>query len=139
MKKIKLLVLLTIMLIPLNIFAYEKEEYIYTNIDTQGKEIEKVINNELKLNYKGEVKDNSYLKDILNINGNEKFTTDENTLTWESKGKSILYSKQNTSQPVSPGKAFNNLIFNLFKHSLSLYRAFVELIADSKTLCKTYL
>ena len=46
MKKIKLLVLLTIMLIPLNIFAYEKEEYIYTNIDTQGKEVEKVINNE---------------------------------------------------------------------------------------------
>ena len=91
MKKIKLLVLLTIMLIPLNIFAYEKEEYVYTNIDTQGKEVEKVINNELKLNYKGEVKDNSYLKDILNINGNEKFTTDENTLTWESKGKSILY------------------------------------------------
>lgn len=98
MKKIKLLVLLTIMLIPLNIFAYEKEEYIYTNIDTQGKEVEKVINNELKLNYIGEVKDNSYLKDILNINGNEKFTTDENTLTWESKGKSILYEGKTDKQ-----------------------------------------
>ena len=55
------------------------------------------------------------------------------------KGKDKLYSRQKISQPISPGRGFNNLIFNLLRHSLSLNLAFVEFIEDSKTLWSTYL
>ena len=46
------LIILILMLIPINCLAYDKKEYIYTNLDTKGNEVEKVINNELKVKYK---------------------------------------------------------------------------------------
>ena len=91
MKNILKLFLISITFIPISVFAYDKNEFVYTNIDSSGKEIKKVVNNELKLNYKGNVEDDSLLKDIVNINGNEKFDKNNNMITWKSKGKDIFY------------------------------------------------
>ena len=88
----KILILLVILLLPINIFAYQKEEFIYTNIDSKGKEIDKLVNNEIKIKSKGTIEDETYLKNILNINGDEKFDLNNNNkLLWKSDGKSILY------------------------------------------------
>ena len=87
----KLLFLLIILIIPINIFAYEKEEFVYTNINNKGEEVEKLINNEIKLKTKGIIEDETYLKNILNINGDEEFELKDKSLLWESKGKTILY------------------------------------------------
>lgn len=87
----KILILLVILLLPINIFAYQKEEFIYTNIDSKGKEIDKLVNNEIKIKSKGTIEDETYLKNILNINGDEKFDLNNNKLLWKSDGKSILY------------------------------------------------
>ena len=87
----KIILLLIILILPINIFALEKHEFVYTNIDSKGNEVDKLINNEIRLKDKGTIKDETYLKNILNNNGDEKFKQDENTLLWESKGKSILY------------------------------------------------
>ena len=91
MKRFIKLLFTLVLFIPISCLAYDKKEYIYTNIDTNGNEVEKIVNNELILNYKGKIKDNSYLKDILNINGDESFNYKDNILTWESKGNSIIY------------------------------------------------
>ena len=91
MKRFIKLLFTLVLFIPISCLAYDKKEYIYNNIDTNGNEVEKIVNNELILNYKGKIKDNSYLKDILNINGDESFNYKDNILTWESKGNSIIY------------------------------------------------
>ena len=36
-----------------------------------------------------EVQDETYLKDLLNVNGKENFTLSNNNLKWENKGKDI--------------------------------------------------
>lgn len=101
MKRFIKILFTLILLIPISCFAYEKKEYVYTNLDTKGNEVEKIVNNELILNYKGKVKDNSYLKDILNINGEEKFDNNKNILTWESKGNNIIYEgKTDKKNPI---------------------------------------
>ncbi len=101
MKRFIKILFTLVLLIPISCFAYEKKEYVYTNLDTKGNEVEKIVNNELILNYKGKVRDNSYLKDILNINGEEKFNNNKNMLTWESKGNNIIYEgKTDKKNPI---------------------------------------
>jgi len=95
MKAHKLLygtLLISIMLQPLTTFAYTKKETIYTNLDETGKIYKQAINNHLYLSKEDDViEDETYLKDILNINGKEKFKLQDQKLTWENKGKDIFY------------------------------------------------
>ena len=95
MKAHKLLygtLLISIMLQPLTTFAYTKKETIYTNLDETGKIYKQEINNHLYLSKEDDViEDETYLKDILNINGKEKFKLQDQKLTWENKEKDIFY------------------------------------------------
>ena len=50
----------------------------------------------LKINETTKLDDNSILKDILNISGDEKFTQSENNLKWETKGENIVYKGTTT-------------------------------------------
>ena len=47
MKRFIKILFTLILLIPISCFAYEKKEYVYTNLDTKGNEVEKIVNNEL--------------------------------------------------------------------------------------------
>lgn len=91
-----------IILSPTSIFALEKKETIYTNLNYNGKVTKTVVNNHLYLEDKGTVEDETELKDILNINGDEKYNLEGNKLTWSSSGKDIFYQGSTDKElPVS--------------------------------------
>lgn len=82
---------LAVITIPTTTFALEKEETVYTNLSYLGKKKSSTVVN--KLEYKGEeeIIDESELKDILNINGNEKYKKDGETIIWKTDNKDIFY------------------------------------------------
>ena len=90
MKKIKYL-LFTLLLIPISVFALDKEETIFSNLDYTGKVKNVKVTNHLKINETKTLEDNSSLKEILNISGDEKFKNDNGLLKWETKGEDIVY------------------------------------------------
>lgn len=93
MKKInKLLVTLLaglVLFIP-NTYAYTKEETIYTKLKSNGS-IKKTMVNEHLSGLKGDTKDMSDLKEILNLNGDETFTKKGNKITWNSPKNDLYY------------------------------------------------
>lgn len=50
------------------------------------------VSNHLENDSDGEIKDNSILTNIINVNGSEDFTLDNNIVTWYAKGKDIFYT-----------------------------------------------
>ena len=73
------------------VYALTKEETVYAKLDEKG-DIKNVSISEHLYDYKDNlIKDKSILKDIKNINGNEKFSKDGNDLLWETKGNDIYY------------------------------------------------
>lgn len=95
MKKInKLLsgvILSSLILTPINADALTKRETIYTNLDSNGNPYKTLVNNHLYINEKGNIKDETQLKEILNINGDEKFSFDNGVLTWNANNRDIFY------------------------------------------------
>ncbi len=91
-----------VMLSPSNTFALEKKETVYTNLNYNGSITKTVVNNHLYLEDKGTIEDETELKDILNLNGDEKYNLEGNKLTWTSAGKDIFYQgTTNKELPVS--------------------------------------
>lgn len=80
-----------VILSPISTLALEKKETVYTNLNYNGSITKTVVNNHLYLEDKGTVEDETELKDILNINGDEKYNLEGNKLTWTSTGKDIFY------------------------------------------------
>ena len=95
MKKIKYL-LFALLLLPVSVFALDKEETIFSNLDYTGKVKNVKVTNHLKINETKSLDDNSILKDILNISGDEKFTNKDGNIKWETKGEDIVYKGTTT-------------------------------------------
>lgn len=92
MKNIYKIILLVIsILLPINTFAYEKEEVVFTTLNSNGEVIENIVNNHLKYTSKEEIEDYTILNNILNISGNEKLNLKDNKLTFKTNGKDITY------------------------------------------------
>lgn len=89
--KILSLILIGILLSPSNTLALTKEETVYTNLSSDGTIIKSVVNNHLTVEEEGLIDDETRLKDILNLNGKEKFNLDNQKLTWEANNKDIFY------------------------------------------------
>lgn len=69
-----------------------KEETVYVTMDANGKKDEVIVSDWLKnAGINGKISDVSDLKDIQNTKGNEKFTQDDSTLTWDAKKNDIYY------------------------------------------------
>ena len=92
MKKLKTasLIGLSLLLLPFNASA-AKTESIYTKLDYNGDTVKSTVSNHIENDKNGEVKDNTILSNILNVNGDETFTLDKDTLTWYAKEKDIFY------------------------------------------------
>lgn len=100
-KKKYSLLLLGLMLFPLNTYALNKTETIYTHLDYQGKKEQTVVSNHLSFIGDTDVQDETELKEILNISGEEKFNMDGNRLTWNPLGKDIYYQgKTDKTMPI---------------------------------------
>lgn len=104
MKKKKLMfttfVIASFMMIPTCASALTKSETIYSNLGYDGKVLQSSVSNHLTFLDEHEEVDDTLLKDILNINGDEKFKVDGNKIIWENKGRDIFY--RGTSDTLLP-------------------------------------
>ena len=94
MKKINKLITLILvfgLFSPITTLALTKKETIYNTIDYTGKVKKTIINSHLYQPSKGRVEDETELKNILNINGDETFKLEDKKLIWNSTGKDIFY------------------------------------------------
>ena len=72
--------------------AVSKEETVYVNANADGSEDQITVSNWLKnAGTEKNLKDESELKDIKNVKGDEKFTQSGNELTWQTDGEDIYY------------------------------------------------
>ena len=79
------------MVYPLQTYAFTKEETIYAKLDEVGKPYQREITNHLLVGEEKEIQDETKLKNILNLNGNEKFSFNGSSLIWKGNGKDIFY------------------------------------------------
>ncbi len=80
---------LTLQMVPVN--ALTKDETVYSNLNKDGSNFKTVVVNHLYNGEDEEIQDVTKLKDILNINGKEKFTLNNENLSWQNKGNEIFY------------------------------------------------
>ena len=99
-KRINISLLSLAFLLPVNVLAYTKTESVFNNLNTDGSINKTIVTNHICSKTKEEYIDNSELNDILNLNGNEEFKKEGNTLKWKSNGKDIYY--QGTTSKTSP-------------------------------------
>ena len=83
-------ILLTSM--PVNVFALTKQETVYGKLEINGAQKSVTVNEHIVNNKEiNKIEDYSELKDILNLNGDEKYTIKDNKVTWEANGNDIFY------------------------------------------------
>ena len=80
---------LTLQMVPVN--ALTKDETVYSNLNKDGSNFKTVVVNHLYNSEDEEMQDITKLKDILNIHGKEKFTLNNENLSWQNKGNEIFY------------------------------------------------
>ena len=84
------------------VWALVKDETIYAKLDNNGQVNKVIVSEHLQGTGEKETFDRSKLDDIKNVNGEEKFTKDNNKLVWESNGKDIYYQGQTKEElPIS--------------------------------------
>ena len=105
MKNNKLLKGLLITLIaayPLNTYAATKKETVFTNLNTNGSVVDTTVTNYVCAITKEQYEDDTRLKEIVNLNGNETFTQDGDKITWKVNGKDIYYQgNTDEEQPIN--------------------------------------
>ena len=82
---------LSVVVSPLNALALTKSETVYTTLNCYGELSKATVSNHLSFIGDQSIQDETYLKEILNVNGNENFSLSDNKLTWENNGKDIFY------------------------------------------------
>lgn len=90
----------TLLCQPISLLAMTKEESVYVNVDPFGIVSKTTVTNHLFNQKKGELLDETELKDILNINGKETFTLNDHILKWQANGRDLFY--QGTTQKQLP-------------------------------------
>lgn len=88
---VSVLTISALSLMPFSVNA-SKTENVYTNMDYTGTVKKTTVSNHLENDKDGEIKDNSILTNILNVNGSEDFILDNDIVTWYAKGKDIFYT-----------------------------------------------
>lgn len=74
------------------VFAFTKDETVYSKIDTSGKSYNTIVNSHIINSDKEEfINDLSDLLNIINTNGEETFSQDGNSLIWTANGNDIYY------------------------------------------------
>ena len=106
--KAALLLVSGMLLLPSNIMALTKNETVYGKLENNGNVRSMYVNEQIiNKNKENELKDYSELKDILNINGNEKYTIKDGNIIWKSKGNDIFYQgKLEKNLPVSVSTSY---------------------------------
>lgn len=100
-KLLTMMAALSVVASPLNVYALTKSETVYTTLNGYGETSKSTVSNHLSFIGDQEIQDETYLKEILNVNGDENFTLRDNKLVWENKGKDIFYQGEvNDNYPI---------------------------------------
>lgn len=91
LKLIIITLIFTLVFTPSTIFAFNKREEIYVNLDSNGNPIKNIVNNTLDDISIGNQTDYSNLKDITNISGDEKLIINGNKINFKG-NNSLTYS-----------------------------------------------
>ena len=82
----------TILTYTVPVFAYTKEETVYSKMNQNGEIYNTIVNSHIKNEEALQtINDISDLLNIENISGNENFTQNENKLVWDASGSDIYY------------------------------------------------
>lgn len=76
----------------------EKKETVFVEMRADGTVSKTTVSDVLKVSGKENISDVSTLEDIKNLEGDEKFTADNENLIWENKGKDISYQGTTTEE-----------------------------------------
>ncbi len=116
-KKLATALLVFSLVLPYNVFALQKEETVYTKLNTDGSVKSTFVTNHLINEDKLEtIEDYSNLENIININSNIPYTRNAELLTWNAGGKDIFYQGSLNKQiPVS-----QNITYTLDGKDISL-------------------
>lgn len=90
-KKIKLALLIGTLFLPFNTLALNKTETVYSNLDYNGQIAQSIVSNHLSFIGDKDIQDETELKEILNINGEETYKLNGDRLIWSNRGKDIFY------------------------------------------------
>lgn len=75
------------------IFAYTKEETVYSKLDADGTNYNTIVNTHIKNTEKTElINDITDLINIENVNGDQKYSQEGDNLIWNADGEDIYYS-----------------------------------------------
>ena len=86
------ILLCTIIAYTTPVFAFTKDETVYSKIDSNGNKYNTIVSDHI-VNSEQEklINDISDLANIKNINGDEEFSQDGNNLIWKAEGNDIYY------------------------------------------------
>lgn len=76
----------------------EKKETVFVEMKADGTVSKTTVSDVLKVSGKDNISDVSNLENIKNLNGDEKFSSDNGTLIWENKGEDISYQGTTTEE-----------------------------------------
>lgn len=86
------ILLCTIMAYTTPVFAFTKDETVYSKIDSNGNKYNTIVSDHIVNNEQEKlINDISDLANIKNINGDEEFSQDGNNLIWKAEGNDIYY------------------------------------------------
>lgn len=83
----------------LPVFAFTKEETVYSKLDSEGKTYQTLVSTHLENKEKSEeIHDITDLFNIKNTNGEEEFTQEGNSLIWKADKKDIYYQGESQKE-----------------------------------------
>ena len=109
------LLLLGLVVIPMNVCALQKQENVYEVLNKDGSRNTISVTNRLSYIGDKDITEETELRNILNISGDEEFELKKNNLTWRNPSKELLYRGETDKE--SPIKAnitykLNNEVIN---------------------------
>lgn len=99
-KLIVLCLITVILMLPsFKVLAYTKDETVYSKVNSEGNVYETIVTDHLKNQANLDIiNDVSELMNLKNINGEEKFSQEDNKLIWKAKGNDIYYQGSSDKQ-----------------------------------------
>ena len=83
----------------LPVFAYTKDETVYSRLDTTGNSYKTIVSTHIKNSEKNElINDMSDLLNIKNTNGDETYTQDGNRFVWNANKNDIYYQGETSKE-----------------------------------------
>ncbi len=84
------------------VWALTKDETIYAKANSNGSLNKVIVSEHVSNNGSKTIKDKTRLNNITNVNGNETFNKDGNSIVWEANGNDIYYQGEtNDKLPIS--------------------------------------